>query len=118
MPAADDVGACEYNAYRMGWVMDYGDPQNQLQVVFAPSSTFQYTGWESERFDELMGLAGTEFDTATREAYYMEADQILSGEEVAIIPVMGYERNTLVKNGVTFDYPPFGAPAFIHWDLP
>jgi oligopeptide transport system substrate-binding protein len=115
---ADDVAACEYNAYRMGWVMDYGDPQNQLQVVFAPSSPFQYTGWASERFDELMDLAGTEFDTAKREAYYKEADKILCEDEAAIIPIMGYENNTLIKEGVTFDIPPFGSPAFIHWALP
>lgn len=114
----EDLAACEFNAYRMGWVMDYGDPQNQLEVVFAPSSTFQYTGWESERFDELMDLAGTSFDTEAREAYYFEADKILCEDEVAIIPLMGYEINTLVKEGVTFEFPPFGSPPLYHWDLP
>jgi oligopeptide transport system substrate-binding protein len=114
----EEMAACEVNAYRMGWVMDYGDPQNQLEVVFAPSSPFQYTGWENERFDELMDLAGSEFDTATREAYYMEADKILSEDVVAIIPIHGYERATLVKTGVTYEFPPFGAPAIKHWALP
>jgi oligopeptide transport system substrate-binding protein len=114
----EDLAACEFNAYRMGWVMDYGDPQNQLQVVFAPGSTFQYTGWESERFDELMDLAGASFDLAEREAYYMEADKILCEEDVSIIPIHGYERNTLVKDGVTFEYPPFGSPPLYHWELP
>jgi len=113
----EELAACEFNAYRMGWVMDYGDPQNQLEVVFAPSSTFQYTGWESERYDELMDLAGSSFDIAEREAYYFEADKILSEDEVAIIPIMGYERNTLVKSGVTFEYPPFGSPPIYHWEL-
>jgi oligopeptide transport system substrate-binding protein len=114
----EDMAACEVNAYRMGWVMDYGDPQNQLEVVFAPSSTFQYTGWENERYDELMDLAGAEFDLDTREAYYTEADEILCEDVVAIIPIHGYERNALVKTGVTFEFPPFGAPAFKHWALP
>ncbi len=114
----EELAACEFNAYRMGWVMDYGDPQNQLQVVFAPSSTMQYTGWESERFDELMTLAGASFDTEEREALYMEADKILCEDEVAIIPIMGYDNYVLVKDGLTFEYPPFGATAFKHWDLP
>jgi oligopeptide transport system substrate-binding protein len=114
----EELAACEFNAYRMGWVMDYGDPQNQLEVVFAPSSTFQYTGWESARFDELMDLAGAEFDFDTREAYYFEADKILCEDEVAIIPIHGYELNALVKTGVTFEYPPFGAPPLYHWELP
>jgi oligopeptide transport system substrate-binding protein len=114
----EELAECEFNAYRMGWVMDYGDPQNQLQVVFAPRSTFQYTGWESERFEELMELAGTSFVTEEREAYYMEADTILCEEEVAIIPIHGYERNTLVKEGVKFEFPPFGSPPLYHWELP
>jgi len=113
-----DLAACEFNTYRMGWVMDYGDPQNQLQVVFAPASPFQYTGWESARFDELMDLAGTSFDITEREAYYFEADKILCEDEVAIIPIMGYERNTLVKEGVTFEFPPFGQPSYKYWVLP
>jgi oligopeptide transport system substrate-binding protein len=111
----EELAGCEFNAYRMGWVMDYGDPQNQLEVVFAPSSTFQYTGWEDARYDELMDLAGSSFDIAEREEYYKEADQILSGDYVAIVPIMGYERNTLVKDGITFEFPPFGAPALKHW---
>jgi oligopeptide transport system substrate-binding protein len=113
-----DLAACEFNAYRMGWVMDYGDPQNQLQVVFAPGSPFQYTGWQNERFDELMDLAGSSFDITERETYYFEADRILSEDVVAIIPIHGYERNTLVKTGVTFEYPPFGQPSFKYWALP
>ncbi len=114
----EELAACEFNAYRMGWVMDYGDPQNQLEVVFAPKSTFQYTGWESDRFNELMDLARSEFDTAKREAYYKEADKILCEDEAVIIPIHGYEHNILVKEGVIFEFPPFGAPAFIHWELP
>lgn len=114
----EELAACEFNAYRMGWVMDYGDPQNQLEVVFAPSSTFQYCGWESERFDELMDLAGTSFDTDEREAYYNEADKILCEDVVAITPIHGYELASLVKTGVTFEYPPFGSPPLYHWELP
>jgi oligopeptide transport system substrate-binding protein len=114
----EDLAACEFNAYRMGWVMDYGDPQNQLEIVFAPSSPFQYSGWENERFDELMELAGSEFDFDTREAYYFEADKILCEDEVAIIPIHGYELATLVKTGVTYEFPPFGSPPLYHWALP
>ena len=54
----------------------------------------------------------------TREAYYMEADKILSEDEVAIIPIHGYERATLVKTGVVFEFPPFGQPGLYHWELP
>jgi oligopeptide transport system substrate-binding protein len=114
----EDLAACEFNAYRMGWVMDYGDPQNQLQVLFDPRSPQQYTGWESARFEELIDQAGASFDIAEREAFYEEADKILCEEEAALIPIISYDNSALVKDGVTFEYPPFGGPAFKHWALP
>lgn len=113
-----ELAACEFNAYRMGWVMDYGDPQNQLQIVFSPDSPYQFTGWESEYYSELMDLAASELDMAKREEYYREADAILCEDEVAVIPLISYDRSVLVKEGVTFEYPPFGAPSFKHWALP
>ena len=55
--------------------------------------------------------------TVTR-LYYKEADQIVCEDEVAIIPIAGIERGILVKEGVTFEFPPFGQTRFRHWDLP
>jgi ABC-type transport system substrate-binding protein len=86
-------------------------------VVFAPDSEFCYTAWKSDQFTELMALAGASFDTEEREALYMEADKILCEDEVGIIPIHGYEINALVKEGITFEYPPFGAPPLYHWEL-
>jgi oligopeptide transport system substrate-binding protein len=114
----EDMAACEYNAYRMGWVMDYGDPQNQLQVLFDPRSPQQYTGWQSTRFEELIDQAMASFDTDEREELYKEADKILCEEEVALIPLISYDQNALIKTGVTHEYPPFTGPTFKHWALP
>jgi oligopeptide transport system substrate-binding protein len=113
----EDLTACEFNAYRLGWVMDYGDPQNQLEVLFSPSSPFQYTGWENERYEKLMDLARSKTDMAKRETYYKEADKILCEDEVVIVPIHGYERDTLVKAGVKHEYPPFGMPPLNHWEI-
>jgi oligopeptide transport system substrate-binding protein len=113
----EDLAACELSVSWMGWVMDYGDPQNQLEVVFAPDSPMQGTGWENERYEELMELARSETDTAQRAAYYMEADKILCEDEAAIIPLMGAARSTMVKTGVVYEFPPFGGPYFKHWEL-
>jgi oligopeptide transport system substrate-binding protein len=114
----EKLAACEFNTYQMGWVMDHGDPQNLLDVVFAPYSPHQRTGWQSERYQELMALAATEFDTAQRAEYYKEADRILCEDEVAIIPMLNYQWSYLVKEGVTFEFPAFGEPLFRHWALP
>jgi len=34
------------------------------------------------------------------------------------VPLQYYDRTLLVKAGVTFDYPPFGAPNLQYWTLP
>ena len=39
--AAKTPAECSYNLYRMGWVLDYGDPSSLLDVVFGPKSAFQ-----------------------------------------------------------------------------
>jgi oligopeptide transport system substrate-binding protein len=116
--SAEALAACEFNAYRMGWVMDYGDPQNQLQVLFDPRSPQQYTGWQSPRFEELIDQAGASFDTAEREALYKEADKILCEDEAVLIPLISYDNSALVKTGVTYEFPPFGSPSFKFWALP
>jgi oligopeptide transport system substrate-binding protein len=112
------MAACKMDAYLMGWVMDYGDAQNQLEVVFEEDADICSTCTQYERYAELLALARTEPDAVQRAEYYKEADRILSEEQVAIIPLKTFDRLTLVKEGVTFEYPPFGQTAFKHWALP
>jgi oligopeptide transport system substrate-binding protein len=114
----ETLSACELNLYGGDLSLRYGDPHGILEVVFAPDSTFHYTGWANERYEELMALAGTEYDRAQRTEYYKEADRILVEEQAVILPVVYSFRPFLVKKGVTYDYPPFGPPRFKHWALP
>jgi len=112
----DNPGACSYNAYRQGWVLDYGDANNILNDVFHPDCP-QYTGWDNARYRQLIGMTLTETNPVSRTAYFQEADRILVEDEVAVIPIHGYERATLVKSNVIFEYPPFGAPHLMKWEL-
>ena len=120
VPVEDEgLGAgCTYNAYRMGWVMDYSDPENMINVVFHPDSPFQYTFWDDDTFRELVDQALTELDFATRNALWQQAEQILITDYAAVVPVFHYDRSTLVKPGIDPVFPPFGSPPFQHWRLP
>lgn len=109
---------CTYNLYRMGWVMDYADPAGILSAVFSPKSAFQYTGWQSKPYEELLAQALAEPDEAKRTDLYKQAEKILLNEAVAVIPLQYYDRTILIKAGVTFDYPPLGAPNLQFWHLP
>jgi len=111
-----DPGACTYNAYRMGWIMDYGDANNILNDLFHPDA--QRTGWDSARYRELVSMALTETNQVSRTAYYQEADRILVEDEVAVIPLFFYDRQSLVKSDLLPEYIPFyWGPFFMNWRL-
>ncbi len=116
---AGRLGAgCTYNAYRMGWVMDYSDAGNMINVVFHPDSTFQYTFWDDEDFRDLVDQAMTEFDFDARTALWQKAENVLVTDYAAVIPIFHYDRSTLVKAGIELVFPPFGVPPFKYWRLP
>ncbi len=106
---------CDYNLYRMGWVMDYADPHNMLNEVYHPNSPFQWGGWSNERFNELMELGLTETDQEKRIKYYQEAQKILAEEDCQAIPIFFYDFNFLIKSGLHYEIPPFAAPQFMRW---
>ena len=115
--ATKTPGECTYNLYRMGWVMDYADPSSILDVVFSPKSAFQYTGWQSEEYEKLLSEALAEQDKAARTELYRQAERILLNDAVIVVPLMHYDRTVLIKDGVTFDYPPLGAPNLQYWKV-
>jgi oligopeptide transport system substrate-binding protein len=116
--AARTPAQCPYNAYRMGWVMDYADPSSMLDAVFSPKSALQYTGWQSPEYEKLLGEALAERDEAKRADLYRQAEKILLNDMVAAVPLQHYDRTLLIKDGVVEDYPPIGAPNLQYWKLP
>ena len=102
----------------MGWVMDYADPSSMLDVVFSPKSTLQFTGWQSADYEKLIEQARAEPDEAKRNELYGQAEHILLNDEVAVVPLQYYDRTVLVKDGIEFEYPPFGPPSFKYWKVP
>ena len=115
----EGLGAgCTYNAYRMGWVMDYGDAENILNVVFHPDSPMQYTFWDDADYRDLVDQALGEFDPDTRASMWQEAEKIMMTDYAAVVPIMYYDRTALVLPEIETLYPPFGSPPFQHWRLP
>lgn len=113
--AAKSPAECSYNLYRMGWVMDYPDAASML-ATFQPGSRFQYTGWESAEYADLLGRALAEPDDALRADLYAQAERVIV-QEAVIIPLQYYDRTVLIKDGIRYDYPPFGPPNLQYWEL-
>ncbi|MCC6904649.1 MAG: hypothetical protein IT326_02330 [Anaerolineae bacterium] len=115
--------ACGYNTYRLGWVMDYPDPVNIVNDVFAPTSDFQYTFWgktypdQAATFEELVNAAKSDPNVDTRLANYQAAEDILIDELSVVIPIFNRDRTGLRQTYVEGYYPAFGAARFANWDL-
>lgn len=114
-PGAD---RCTYNAYRMGWVMDYGDANNIVNEVFHPDAPFQYTFWDDEDFRSLVDQALTETDNEARAALWQDAQAILLEEHAAILPLFHYDRTGLINPDLEYEYPAFGQPMYQLWSTP
>jgi oligopeptide transport system substrate-binding protein len=117
-PERGMAAGCNYNAYRMGWVMDYADAENVLNVVFHPDSPFQYTFWDDQEFRDLVDQALMEFDPEVRAGLWMQAETIMQTDYAAIIPLFYYDRTALVRPDIEVVFPPFGSPPFKHWRMP
>jgi oligopeptide transport system substrate-binding protein len=112
---------CSYNAYRMGWVMDWADAGNMVDTVFGPTSDFQYTFWQHnypdlmDQFTALTHDAYRNTDLVSRATTWQEAEKIVVEDIVAVIPIFHYDRTTLVSTELDFFFAPFGAPRLAQW---
>ncbi|HLO14345.1 MAG TPA: ABC transporter substrate-binding protein, partial [Anaerolineales bacterium] len=111
-----DPASCEYNAYRLGWIIDYFDTHNLINDGLNPDSGWiSSTGWDNARYRELIDLSRGEQNQAQRIAYFQEAERILVEDDTALIPVFFYDRVSLVKPGFSTA---FGLiPYFEQWGV-
>ncbi|MES0339811.1 MAG: ABC transporter substrate-binding protein [Anaerolineales bacterium] len=112
---------CTFNAYRMGWVMDWADAGNIVDTVFGADSDFHYTFYqntypeEAAAFRALVDAAYNNTDLESRALQWQEAEKMLVEDLVAVIPIQHYARTTLVNTDLNYFFPPFGAPRIAQW---
>ncbi len=76
--------------YRLGWAADYVDPDNFLNTTFGLGDS-NYGQFSNAEFSQLVEQAeAMSSDPQGRQALYIQADQILSEQEAAVIPVYHY----------------------------
>ena len=82
------------NLWHGGWVADYPDPENFLDLLL--SSHVLEGKYVNERFDSLIEAARTERDRETRLRMYGEAEQLLI-DEAGIFPLFHIKDYVLVR---------------------
>ncbi len=101
-----------YQMYQLGWIADYPDPQNFLEILFHTESAQNHGGYSNPDVDALLDQARITQDVEERQALYQQAEQLIL-EDAAWIPLYFGVENWLVKPYVQgFDAPPIKIPKF------
>jgi oligopeptide transport system substrate-binding protein len=78
----------------MGWVADYNDPDNYLKMLFHSGFQTNAGGFENDEFDRLVDQAAGSSDPQERLLLYIQAERILTEQQVALIPLYHSYRPT------------------------
>lgn len=104
--------------FRMNWCGDYPDAHNWLYDVFHPKQGINSVSWNNREFAQVVEQAMRLENPAERQKLYQRAEQILTEEEVAIIPLYFSNTQFLVKPWVKNWYPmAFGGQHIRFWSL-
>lgn len=82
--------------WRLGWGADFPDPDNFLNL-FTSYSGNNKTRWANAEYDQLIAAGAREFDPEKRLSLYRRAQQILTEEDVPIIPLFIESINYLIQ---------------------
>lgn len=82
--------------YRLGWVADYPDPDNFMNLM-ASYSDNNYTGWKNKKYDQLIERAVGLSDKEVRRKVYSEAQKLLVEEEVPVWPIYSMVSQILIQ---------------------
>lgn len=98
--------------FNMGWIADYPDPQDFLDILFRTGNEYNYSNYSNRELDALLDRAAVEQDYDKRIAMYRQAEQIIV-DQAPVLP-MWFSRNYVLVspdvNGYTID--PLGVPRF------
>lgn len=86
--------------YFLGWIADYPDPQDFVDVLFSGSSAGNTFGYHNPEVDRLLSQAQSEADPQSRASLYQTAQRLVV-EDAPAIPLFDDTEYDLVRSGVT-----------------
>ena len=88
-----------YQIARDGWVMDYNDPSNILELASTGNGN-NSSKYSNPEFDGLMNKAATEKDPQTRFGYLHQAEDLIM-KDTAMVPLLYYNDFYLQSDKIT-----------------
>lgn len=106
----------EYDSSRNGWVGDYSDPSNMLDLLYSTNGNNDGK-FSNAEYDAAMDLSRSTMDAAERSAALHTAEDILM-EETACIPIAYYNDFWLQSDKITGSWhSPYGYWYFMYADI-
>ena len=99
-----------FQMFSLGWVADYADPQNFLDILFHSRSGENHTQYANPEVDRLLERARGERDNGARMRLYQEAEALIL-KDGPWVPLWHSKRHVLVKPYVQgYTSPPMIVP--------
>jgi len=92
----DDLNLRRYTFYSSGWIADYPDPQNFLDLLFHSRSSQNHVGYANAQVDALLEEARVEQDHERRMGLYQEAELLIL-QDAPWVPLTHGVSYTLAK---------------------
>ena len=98
-----DVNDKKYQMFSLGWIADYPDPQNFLDVLLHSESQSNHTNYSNPEVDRLLEEARTERDRDRRFELYNQVEQMILDDAPWVWTWFSGEGYALIKPEVS-DY--------------
>ncbi|MBI4297927.1 MAG: DcrB-related protein [Chloroflexi bacterium] len=96
------------NLFDMGWIADYPDPENFLDILFYSGSAENIGEYSNPEVDDLLERARAEQDEASRMELYRQVEQKLV-DDAAILPIF-FDINYVLLKPYVKGYAPTPMP--------
>lgn len=101
-----DIDQGRYQMFHLGWIMDYPDPEDILDILFHSKSKQNSSRYENAEIDAKLEAARIEADTENRIALYREVEKALIDDAVWM-PLFFDVTHALIKPEVVgYEFPP------------
>ena len=95
-----DLNRRRFQMFDIGWIADYPDPENFLDILFYSESSNNHTNYSNPEVDRLLERARTETDKTARYQLYHQAEQQILDDAPWVPLWYSGERYVLLKPNV------------------
>ena len=108
-----DLHKGRFQMFDIGWIADYPDPENFLDILFHSESSNNHTHYSNPEVDDLLMQARVETDNVARYELYNRAEQMILNDAPWVPLWFDGESKLLVKPKVQdFLLPPLIIPRY------